>query len=154
MNLFPPPIRRRMPKVLLGSAAIALLCQSGAMAVAQQPECPKSIAEKSIRVAETPPGWTPFVGSPLYLHGAAPMNGPPEQLGELSDYKERHGKNTWTTTYQLDGKFPEGKWLACTYGESDQIALSQRLDDKIQTCTFTYRKGQHVGQNDITIRCK
>lgn len=135
-------------------AATAALLHSVAGAVALAPECPKSIQEKAIHIQDAPLGWAAFVGSPMYLHGAAPMSGPPEQLGELADFKQQRGKNTWTYTYQLDGKFPEGKWLACTYGESDQVTLSKRLDDSIQVCTFTFRKGTHVGQNDIAIRCQ
>jgi hypothetical protein len=82
------------------------------------------------------------------------MNGPPENLGELSDYKQTSKKQEVTYTYQLDGKFSDGKWLACTYGESDQITLSRRLDDSVKVCTFKYRKGNHVGQNDVAIACE
>lgn len=89
----------------------------------------------------------------MYLHGAAPMNGPPEKLGELADFKQRRHKNAWTYTYQLDGKFPDGKWLACTYGEADQLTLSKRLDDTTKACSFTHTKGTHVGENKIAIRC-
>lgn len=74
-------------------------------------ECPQSIEEKSVRLIGTPPGWNTFVRAPLYLHGAAPMSGPPEQLGELADYEQKKEKGGWKNTYQLDGKFPEGKWL-------------------------------------------
>lgn len=130
------------------------LIHAGANAGNQVLVCPSSILEKSIRLVDTPPGWTAFTASPLYLHGAAPMSGPPEDRGELADFKQQHGNNEWTQTYQLDGKFPEGKWLACTYGEADQVTLSVKLDDDIQACTFRYRKGTYVGQNDIDIRCK
>jgi hypothetical protein len=143
-----------MSKFLMLSAAISLAFQSATSTAAPALECPTSIQEKSIRLVDTPPGWTTFVASPLYLHGAAPMSGPPEKLGELSDFKQKRGKNEWTYKYQLDGKFPDGKWLACTYGESDQVTLSKRLDDSVQTCTFTYRKGKYVGQNVIAISCK
>lgn len=115
--------------------------------------CPESIQEKSIRLVDTPAAWAGFIGSPLYLHGAVPMSGPPEKLGELSEYKQKRKQGEWVYTYELDGEFPDGKWLACTYGESDQVTLSQRLDDGIQRCTFTYRKGRHVGQRDIAIAC-
>lgn len=115
--------------------------------------CPESIQEKSIRLVDMPTGWAGFIASPLYLHGAVPTSGPPEKLGELSDYKQRRGKDEWVYTYELDGQFPDGKWLACTYGESDQVVLSQRLDDGVRRCTFTYRKGKHVGQHGIVITC-
>lgn len=127
---------------LMGSAAATSL------------KCPVSVPEKSIKLVETPSGWTSFVAAPLYLHGAAPMSGPPEQLGELADYQETGKKPELTYTYKLDGKFPEGKWLACTYGESDQITLSRRLEDDVKICTFKYKRGKHVGENEIAIVCK
>lgn len=82
------------------------------------------------------------------------MSSPPEMLGELADFTQKKRKNEWIYTYQIDGKFPNGKWLACTYGESDQLTLAQRLPDDTSVCTFVFRKGKYVGQNDITIRCK
>lgn len=115
--------------------------------------CPASIDQNAIRILDAPAGWTSFVASPLYLHGAAPMSGPPEQLGELAGFHEARVKGKLVHTYKFDGKYPEGKWLACTYGESDQLKLSRRLPDAIRTCSFTYSKGAHVGQVDIAISC-
>ncbi|USX25619.1 hypothetical protein NHH73_24050 [Oxalobacteraceae bacterium OTU3CINTB1] len=112
------------------------------------------IAEKSIQLVDTRKGWITFTGSPLYLHGAALMDGPPEKLGELSDYKQSSRKHELVYTYQLDGKFPHGKWLSCTYGESDQVTLARQLPDDTNACVITSRKGEHVGQNDIKIDCK
>jgi hypothetical protein len=150
----PIPPKHGAPTSLALFIAICVLCQSKASAAAPAPECPASIQEKSIRLIDTPAGWSAFVGSPLYLHGAAPMSGPPEKLGELSDYVQQRGKSEWTYTYRLDGQFTDGKWLACTYGESDQITLSRKLDDSITVCSFKYRKGKYVGQHDIAISCK
>ena len=135
-------------------AMFLIFAQSAVGATSSVFECPTSISEKSIRLVDTPTGWATFAGSPLYLHGAAPMNGPPEQLGELADYQQTAGKQGPTYTYHLDGKFPDGKWLACTYGESNQVTLSKRLDDSVQVCRFKYRKGKHVGQNDVAISCE
>ncbi|MGV7210547.1 STY0301 family protein [Oxalobacteraceae bacterium A2-2] len=117
-------------------------------------DCPKSIEQKSIHISGTPPGWNTYVDAPLYLHSAAPMSGPPEQLGELVDFKQTQGKGYWTHIYQLDGKFSQGKWLVCSYGESDQVKLSKKLADHIQSCSFTFRKGKYVGQNDVRIECR
>jgi len=121
---------------------------------AEQLECPAMIQEKSVRIVDTPAGWTQFVAAPLYLHGAAPMSGPPDQLGELAGFKQSRINGGVVHTYQLDGKFPEGKWLACTYGESDQIKLAKRLADGTNSCTFIYRKGEFVGQVHVAISCK
>lgn len=117
-------------------------------------ECPASIPERSLQLVNTPTGWKTFVGSPLYLHGAAPMSSPPEMLGELVEDSERQDKNQKVYTYNIDGKFPHGKWLACKYGESNQITLARQLPDATNTCVISLRKGQHVGQNDIKIACE
>ncbi len=117
-------------------------------------ECPASIPEKSLQLVDTPAGWKIFVGAPLYLHGAAPMSSPPEMLGELISDTERKSTKGMEYTYRIDGKFPNGKWLACTYGESDQVTFARRLPDDMNLCRFTYRKGEHVGQNEIKIDCK
>ena len=148
------PTMRRAAQILTLPVAMALLFPLKVYAASQTFECPLSIEEKSVQLVDTPSGWRPFTSSPLYLHGAAPMNGPPENFGELSDYQQKRDKKGWIYTYQLNGKFPDGKWLACTYGESDQVALSKRLDDNVRTCAFTVKEGEHVGQNDIAINCK
>lgn len=136
------------------AAALMFAAPPSALAVPLDLQCPASIPETSVQLTNTPAGWTTFVGAPLYLHGAAPMSSPPEMLGELADFTQKKRKNEWIYTYQIDGKFPNGKWLACTYGESDQLTLAQRLPDDTSVCTFVFRKGKYVGQNDITIRCK
>ena len=143
-----------MPQLRAVPVAFSLLLLPGASRAAPALDCPVSIQEKSIQVVEVPTGWNPFTRSPLYLHGAAPMNGPPEKMRELSDFRQTRRKKEWTYTYQLDGKYPEGIWLACSYGETDQVTLSKRLDDSIRTCTFKYKTGEHVGQTDIAIRCQ
>lgn len=138
----------------VGSVLLIFCMQSTASIAAPPIVCPSSIPQRSIQLTDPPPGWNAFVGSPLYLHNAAPMSGPPEQLGELSDFRQKRIKDGWIHTYRLDGKFPEGKWLACRYGGTGQLTLARRLDDSIEACTFTYRKGEHVGQHEIAILCR
>ncbi len=82
------------------------------------------------------------------------MSGPPEMRGDLAEFTERRGRDSWTYPYRLDGLFPSGKWLQCAYGEYNEVTLSQRLPDDIQACTFTYRKGAKAGQHDIDITCR
>jgi hypothetical protein len=120
----------------------------------QSLECPELIPSASVEVIDVPGDWLPYVASPLYLHAAAPMYGPPELKGDLTDFKEARTKNEWSYTYALDGAFPEGKWLQCAYGERNQITLSRRLPDEVQECRFTYRKGAKAGQHAIKIKCK
>lgn len=137
-------------------AVLGLLTFSPALLLAAQTtpfECPTSIPRSALHVVNTEPGWVPFVASPLYLHAAAPMYGPPELRGDLAEFKERHGKDQWSYTYTFEGTYPEGKWLQCTYGEFNQVALSRRMPDEIKECTFIYRKGAKAGQNDIKIQC-
>lgn len=117
-------------------------------------ECPELISPSSIRVTDTGAEWAPYVASPLHLHAAAPMYGPPEMKGDLADFKEMRSKNEWSYTYTLDGAVPEGKWLQCAYGEHNQVTLSRRLPDETAACKFTYRKGLKAGQHAIQIQCK
>lgn len=148
------PQQRNAVQILVQSIVVSIVFPGYSSAAAEPVECPPFIAQNSIHLQDTPPGWTTFVAAPLYLHGAAPMSGPPEQLGELADFKQEKKSGIWTYKYELDGKFPEGKWLACHYGESNQVTLAKKLADHTRTCAFTYRKGEHVGQNHIAIACK
>ena len=79
---------------------------------------------------------------------------PPERRGDLVPSGGHQGKGTWSSTYAFEGSYPEGKWLQCSYGQTNQLTLSRRLPDSVTACTFTYRKGEKVGQNDIKIVCR
>ena len=131
---------------LIMSCAIAASVQAGTV-------CPDEIAASSISIKNVPTGWTPFVDSPLYLTGAAPIDGPPERRGELAGYTERRGKGETTFVYQLTGDFPDGKWIQCRYGAYGQVTLSQRLGDRVAQCNIRYRKGRKAGQKEIRIQC-
>ncbi|MYM33854.1 hypothetical protein GTP38_05805 [Duganella sp. FT94W] len=117
-------------------------------------QCPALIPASAIQLSDTEADWLPHVASPLYLHAAAPMSGPPEMKGDLADFKASRSKKEWSYTYALEGTFPNGKWLQCTYGERNQVTLSRRLPDDTQECKFTYRKGAKAGQHDITTLCR
>lgn len=82
------------------------------------------------------------------------MYGPPVMKGDLADFTETRGHDVWSYTYQLDGAFPDGKWLQCTYGDRNQVTLSRRLPDETRECKFTYRKGTKAGQHAIKIQCQ
>jgi hypothetical protein len=90
-------------------------------------------------------GWRPYVASPLYLHSVAPTDGPPEHLGQLMGKQVKAGS---------DGRFPDGKWLQCSYGMLNEIVLSKRLDDGITSCTVMGRKGEKAGQNVFSVVCR
>jgi hypothetical protein len=141
----------RLRTALAGFTTIVMSAQAAPEPALQ---CPQSIEQKSVQLINAPAGWATFVHKPLYLHGAAPMSGPPNELGELADYSEKREKGAMVYTYKLDAPFPAGKWLSCTYGEGDQISLGMKLADNIKVCTFRYKKGTHVGENNIAISCQ
>jgi hypothetical protein len=117
------------------------------MAAEQTVTCPIEIPEASIRIANTPAGWQPYVASPLFLSSAGAMAGPPETW--------KKGKTEWSTTYDLDGAgFAAGKWMECRYGEYDEVTLSKRLDDRTKSCTVHFSKGEKAGQRTVKIHCK
>lgn len=91
--------------------------------------------------------------SPLYLNSAAPIDGPPERLGMLRPTTSGKIKAGWTQTYALDGAYPEGKWLSCSYGALGAATLAKRLPDAIRECTVTTTHGEHVGENKVEVRC-
>jgi len=142
------------PRFLAALGGFTAIAAHALAAPEPVPQCPQFIEQQSVQLINTPAGWTTFVHEPLYLHGAAPMSGPPKELGELADYSEKRDKGAMVYTYKLDAPFPAGKWLSCTYGEGDQISLGMRLADNIKVCTFRQKKGPHVGENYIAINCQ
>jgi hypothetical protein len=146
---------RKMHYKYLMAAGLLILASAEAPSESRrQFKCPEALAADAIRIDSGQHEWTPFVASPLYLHSAAPMHGPPEMRGDLANFTERRNKHEWSYSYRLEGAFPEGKWLQCAYGENNQVTLSRRLPDDVLSCTFTYRKGAKAGQNDIGIICR
>lgn len=125
-----------------------------ASAAAATETCPAVIDPSALHVKHVPDGWSSFVSAPLYLHSAAPMSGPPEQRGELAGFTQQRIGGKWVYTYDLRGRFPEGKWLACLYGESDQVTLAKRLRDDVRSCSITHRKGRYAGQYEVGIVCQ
>lgn len=134
--------------------AILLALPVVSRAAAPPLACPASLATSSINMSDVDGGWEPFVKAPVYLFSASVIDGPPQRMGDLVPSGERRRKGTWSSTYDLEGPFPEGKWLQCAYGEHNQLTLSRRLPDATTACTFTYRKGEKAGQNKITIACR
>lgn len=66
----------------------------------------------------------------------------------------RTAQNTWTDTYDLQGSFPDGKWLQCSYGMLNEIVLAKRLDDGVTACTIKGKKGEKAGQNVFSVECR
>ena len=138
---------------LLVSVSLGMGLQGNACAASITYACPQSIPEASVRLIPPGQGWKPFVASPLYLSGAAPADGPPERLGVLRENGATRTAAGWTHQYSLAGPFPEGKWLRCDYGSLGEVSLAKRLPDGILDCTVTGKKGEHAGENQLTIQC-
>ena len=135
----------------------AACCICPVLALAAMPAthaCPVSVPATSISLNAVPTGWTPYIDSPLYLSAAAPIDGAPERRGQLAPSGERKRKGQTTLSYRLEGRYPDGKWLQCSYGVHGEVTLSRRMDDSVSVCEFTYRKGSKAGQNEIDIDCR
>jgi hypothetical protein len=141
----------RMAIIILGLPLTLI-----ATAQPQRIECPTEIPQQSIRLSDTAHGWTSYVATPLYLHSAGAAGAAPEKLATLVG--NTHGRPSktgeWRTIYTLEGPYPEGKWMECGYGESNQIILSKRLDEGTRECTVTYQRGEKAGQNNLRIICE
>lgn len=133
--------------LMLGAAA------SEAGAASFKIECPAQIASSSLSLNDTPSGWRGHVSSPLFLHNAAPLDGPPEDLGILMGETIKETKNHWVIRYPLNGPFPKGKWFTCDYGMLNEISLSKKLPDATKECRVTGRTGTRAGENTFDIVC-
>jgi hypothetical protein len=108
-----------------------------------------------MKIVKTPRGWQPFISSPLFLHSAAPIAGPPERLGQMVGKTTRNTKTESTVEYHsLDAPYPEGVWFQCDYGEGNEFSIAKKLAPGIKSCVVTYKKGEKAGQNDLDIKCK
>ena len=139
---------------LLTGAACCLFPMFTQAAVTASYACPDSVPAASISLNAVPAGWTPYIDSPLYLSATAPIDGAPQRRGQLVPSGERKEKGKTTLSYRLEGRYPDGKWLQCSYGVQGEVTLSRRMDDSVSLCEFTYRKGRKAGQNDIDIDCR
>ena len=117
--------------------------------------CPTELQPEAMRIVTTPSGWQPYISSPLYLHSAAPIFGPPERLGQLRGQTIKRSKGESTVQYDgLDSPLPEGVWFSCEYGEGNQFSVAKKLPAGIKSCVVKYKKGEKAGQNDLDIKCK
>ena len=137
--------------------AAALLAVAAGTATASETAiiCPKELPAEALKIVHAPHGWQAFVSSPLYLHSAAPIAGPPERLGQMRGETKRRTKTQLTVEYHsLDAAFPEGVWFQCDYGEGNEFSLAKKLPAGIKSCVVKYRKGEKAGQNDLDIKCR
>lgn len=139
---------------LLSAAACCIFPVVTQAAVTASYACPASVPATSISLTAVPSGWTTYIDSPLYLSAASPIDGAPERRGQLVPSEERKKKGQTTLSYRLEGRYPDGKWLQCSYGVHGEVTLSRRMDDSVSVCELTYRKGSKAGQHEIDIDCR
>lgn len=142
-----------MRKFLIFSGLGCSLLAGAVIAGPMQYRCPQELSADAVKVQSPAAGWKSFVGAPLYLSNAAAADGPPERLGVLRGEEGKPTKTSWTQKYNLEGAYPEGKWLRCDYGAFGEISLGMRLPDGTAECTVTGRKGVHAGENTFEIIC-
>lgn len=128
----------RAGEVILIGLSIAISVSS--QAAEHTIECPTKLEASAVQIVNPPEGWTPNVPSFFWLNTAAPMNGPPSHVADLKeDYSKRSGKKE-VSRWDLGGgigAYPDGKWLACKYGETNNLVLSRRIDDAATHCIVT-----------------
>lgn len=136
------------------SAFLALTTQLAASSE-QTIVCPTELPADAMKIVKSPQGWQPFISSPLYLHSAAPIFGPPERLGRIIGRTTTRPKGESTVEYDdLDSPPPEGVWFSCDYGDGNEFSIAKKLPAGIKSCVVKYRKGEKAGQNDLDIKCK
>jgi hypothetical protein len=137
------------------AAALFALATGPSVAAEQVIVCPSELPADSLKMVKIPSGWTPFITSPLYLHNAAPIAGPPERLGRMIGKTIRKTKDEWIDEYvSLDAPFPEGVWFSCDYGEGNEFSLARKLEAGTTSCVVHGRKGEKAGQYMFDVRCK
>lgn len=120
-----------------------------------QIDCPAEIPQESLPLARAPAGWTSSVRSSVALHAIDLSDGPPSAMTFLKpDYATSHGNNIYTEKW-IDlspERAPDGTWIACSYGDSNNVILGKRLDDKVSECIAKYTKNKY-GSNNIEVSC-
>lgn len=143
-----------MKKLFIVLVVLFGVVSQHALGAVQQIVCPSELPEASMKVISVPPGWKSYISSPMYLHNAAPIDGPPERLGTLIGKTVKESKTAWTQKYNLDRSFPDGKWFKCDYGMLNDFSLAKKLNDDTKECTVNGKKGEKAGQNVFEIICK
>jgi hypothetical protein len=121
------------------------------IAAPERIECPKAVAEETIRLVTTGHGWKPYQSSSLRLNSAAPTGGPPELHADLAQFTTKRNKTARIDTYDLSPPHPGGIWMKCGYGAANEITLHKQLNDNIRQCTITQKNAPPA---DIDIVCR
>lgn len=82
------------------------------------------------------------------------MDGPPSQIGELKEalYKKKGKTSVYRWDFLDRDSYPDGKWLACKYGDDHTLVLSRRIDDDATHCTVAHTKAWPA-PDKIEVKC-
>jgi hypothetical protein len=121
-------------------------------------ECPAKLGPQSLHVVAPAGGWTTHVPVGLWLHAAAPMDGPPADMvtlqGDAYSTKGKSKTTRWMLTQDSSDDGIHEKWMACFYGVGNDVIMSKRIDDAVTECTVTYTKQPEPARDTVEIRCK
>lgn len=143
--------------LLTGCFALAtLIGVQVACAAEVRIECPARIDASAIQITPVSSEWRAFVPVGLALHSAGPMDGPPSVMAVLRETSSvsRDGRttSTWRWEAASASAYPDGKWMACNYGASNEVIVSKRIPDDTRSCVVMTSKDS-LGKTAIAIRC-
>lgn len=136
------------------AATLVLLLPLTSNAAEHRIDCPVKLEPGALTI-NSPAGWSAFVPVGLWLHSAGPMDGPPAAMAILKEdtYSEHGNKIVTKWAWARKGEsYPDGKWMACNYGEANDVILSKRINDHATGCTVTYTRNK-PRRDDVDIRC-
>ena len=123
----------------------------------QRAFCPSLISETNMAVPSAPSGWKPSVRGPAHINRIELTMGPPELRIVLKPQSSpKNGKwfgDEWTGLQAARQPDEDGVWMSCVYGSSGNLALSRRLDDKVDHCKAIYRLDAHGHNQSLEMVC-
>lgn len=136
---------QRISSATLAAAALALPC--AVTAAEHRIDCPAELPAAAVQVVNPPAGWIGSVPDNMRLRSIDVLSSPPEgrQVLKADTYVKRAGKSTEKWMNLNDLHAPDGKWIACNYGEGNDVVLSKRLDQRTSECRATYTKDKQGG---------
>jgi hypothetical protein len=150
-----------LSKISAGIAPVLILLTAGlasACATEVRITCPVKLDAQALRIAAPAGGWTIHVPVGLWLHSAAPMDGPPSEMvtlqGEIQSTKGKSKTTRWMLKQDASDGGVHEKWMACFYGAGNDVIMSKRIDDAVTECSVTYTKQPDPARDKVDIRCK
>ncbi len=131
--------------------AVSALSSAHVLAGEYKVDCPPKVTAESIKLVDTPSGWTAYAPSFLHLESVGMIYGEPSLRGDMKGDDQVVRKNVTRETWTFGPR--SGTWVSCGYGGRREITLSKPLPDNVTACTVTYTKKAYSFP-DIAIRCK